>query len=418
MCASEYPPNPALPLGEALPSRVCYTRRSPGFDKHTTALKPALASPAPFYWSYPPSFQHGPRQIRHFRYASHPASPTTRHFSFAAQQRTAALVRDEHQMAASRFRTGLETIAQAAPSSSSAARPPSSPSASSSSTSKTANSAASTASTSTPISSAASTSSPSPKTVPTPKAKPAPTHPVSQQEPMSPKSTDTQDIRSVNNLEAALATARAQQHRLAMELEKLRMQQQQQQQQQQQSNEQNRHLHHHHHHDHGAIRRPSAPAPVVPSIFSSSMSHSPSKRNSDYGLMLMSSSPPRATTSLFGHSSSIQEGSGSDEGCNCCCGDSGSGSVNGSNSGTDDGLVSELMAEAARSCERQEGRVEFQRQMAALRDRIYTQAEELSERRKERKKWDLEKERLMMELQEKEERITKLMEGKRDSVQG
>lgn len=108
----------------------------------------------------------------------------------------------------------------------------------------------------------------------------------------------------------------------------------------------------------------------------------------------------------------------SDDGCNCCCGESGSGNSNSGSSNDDDNLVTELMADAARNCERMEDRVAFQRQMAALRDRIYSQAEELSERRKDRKKWDEEKEELMKELQEREDRIKGLLEGKRDSVQG
>ncbi|KAF9633192.1 hypothetical protein BFW01_g4086 [Lasiodiplodia theobromae] len=386
MCASEHPPNPAL-----VP-RIGYVR------KQTTPLKSAT----PFYWSYPSSFNHG---IRHFHYPS--PSTTARFSSFAAQQRQAAIVNEEHQMAASRFRSGLEGIAQAT------AQRPSSPSASSSTTSRTSVSAASIASTSTSVSIPAATvtssEKPSEHSPSTPSTTELTPPAVTQQDSSSSSATITaHEPRRVDDLEAALATARAQQHRLAMELEKMRMQQ---------TNEHSHRLHHHHHHHDGSIRRPSAPAPAVPSIFSASSSHSPSKRNSAFAAMPMSSSPPRSMT-LYGYGGGSSVGVESDDGCNCCCGESGSGNSNSGSSNDDDNLVTELMADAARNCERMEDRVAFQRQMAALRDRIYSQAEELSERRKDRKKWDEEKEELMKELQEREDRIKGLLEGKRDSVQG
>ncbi|EKG11036.1 hypothetical protein MPH_12039 [Macrophomina phaseolina MS6] len=144
-------------------------------------------------------------------------------------------------------------------------------------------------------------------------------------------------VRRIHDLEAALATARAQQHRLAIELEKLRMEQ-----------------------NARAARRPSLPGPHVPSIFSRSASISTV--------------------------------------------DSGSGSM--TSGGADhEWSVMDMMAEAARNCERMEDRVAFQQQIVALRDKIYSQAEEINERKKESKKWNEEREELIKELRDRDERI-------------
>lgn len=72
----------------------------------------------------------------------------------------------------------------------------------------------------------------------------------------------------------------------------------------------------------------------------------------------------------------------------------------GSENGGDD-----LMADAARSCERMEDRLLFQRQLGRLRDTIYAQAEELNARKRERRSWGEERAELMRELQERDERI-------------
>ncbi|KAF4313918.1 hypothetical protein GTA08_BOTSDO00465 [Botryosphaeria dothidea] len=142
-------------------------------------------------------------------------------------------------------------------------------------------------------------------------------------------------VRRVHDLEAALSTARTQQHRLAVELEKLRMQQTAQQ----------------------GSRRTSLPGTNIPSIFS--------------------------------RSPSISTDGGS--------------TVSGS--GDQEWGITDLMAEAARNCERMEDRLAFQRQIVSLRDKIYAQAEELNERKRERKEWKEEREELIRELKKKDERI-------------
>ncbi|KAL1632505.1 hypothetical protein SLS56_003584 [Neofusicoccum ribis] len=148
-------------------------------------------------------------------------------------------------------------------------------------------------------------------------------------------------IRRVADLEAALATARTHQHRLAMELERLRM-----------ATATN-------------SRRPSAPSPSVPSMFASPLSFA-----------------------------SAGEVGG------------------GARPGGDEWGVTNLMAEAARNCERAEDRLVFQRQIVVLRDKIYAQAEELNERKREKREWIEERERLTGELKAREERIRGLeMEG-------
>ncbi|GME48975.1 hypothetical protein GTA08_BOTSDO00465 [Neofusicoccum parvum] len=269
----------------------------------STLTRPFLSSSASAFSTYAPS-HHG-RLTKHTRYASHPTSnpSSLTHLSFAAQARAAAIMKDDHQAAHPREYAGLEPISQAKPS----AQP---------------------STTITPTRSASTSSS----TASTPRS-------------ASLSSTTSLDhataIRRVADLEAALATARTHQHRLAMELERLRM---------------------------AAAtnsRRPSAPSPSVPSIFASPSSFA-------------------------------------------SAGDA----AGGTRPGGDEWGVTNLMAEAARNCERAEDRLVFQRQIVVLRDKIYAQAEELSERKREKREWVEEREMLRGELKAREDRIRGLeMEG-------